>query len=150
MEPGDTGMTPVRVVLDTNCLVSALIFSHGKAGQLRAAWQRGDIIPLVCRESITELIRVLGYPKFKLDQEDIQSLLADILPWTETVAINNRHNAVELLSDKDDAVFIHLAQASGAAFLVSGDKHLLELRGIYPELHIVSLVEFIEQVGIDS
>ena len=66
------------------------------------------------------------------------------------MAINNRHNVAELLRDKDDAVFIHLAQASGAAFLVSGDKHLLELRGIYPELHVVSLVEFMERVGITS
>lgn len=143
-------MTPVRVVLDTNCLVSALIFSHGKAGQLRAAWQRGDIVPIVCRETVTELIRVLGYPKFKLEQEDIENLLADILPWAETVTINTIHDAVELLRDKDDAVFIHLAQASSAAFLVSGDKHLLELRDIYPELHIVSLVEFMERVGITS
>lgn len=142
-------MTPVRVVLDTNCLVSALIFSHGKAGQLRAAWQRGDIIPLVCRESITELIRVLGYPKFKLDQEDIESLLADILPWTETVEMNASHDAIESLRDEDDAVFIRLAQATGATFLVSGDKHLLELRDTFPELHIVSLAEFMEQTGID-
>lgn len=66
------------------------------------------------------------------------------------MAINNRHNVAELLRDKDDAVFIHLAQASGMAFLVSGDKHLLELRGIYPELHVVSLVEFMERVGITS
>lgn len=143
-------MTPVRVVLDTNCLVSALIFSHGKAGQLRAAWQRGDIIPLVCRESITELIRVFGYQKFKLDQEDIESLLADILPWTETVEMNANHDAIESLRDEDDAVFIRLAQATGATFLVSGDKHLLELRDTFPELHIVSLAEFMEQTGIDS
>lgn len=143
-------MTPVRGVLDTNCLVSALIFSHGKAGQLRAAWQRGDIIPLVCRESITELIRVLGYQKFKLDQEDIESLLADILPWTETVEMNTSSDAIESLRDEDDAVFIRLAQATGATFLVSGDKHLLELRDTFPQLRIVSLAEFMEQIGIDS
>lgn len=143
-------MTPVRVVLDTNCLVSALIFSRGKAGQLRAAWQRGDVIPLVCRESITELIRVLGYPKFKLDQEDIESLLADILPWAETLEMDISHDAIESLRDKDDAVFIRLAQAAGAAFLISGDKHLLELRDIFPELHIVSLAEFMERIGIDN
>lgn len=143
-------MTPVRVVLDTNCLVPVLTFSHGKAGQLRAAWQRGDIIPLVCRESITELIRVLGYQKFKLDQEDIESLLADILPWTETVEMNTSSDAIESLRDEDDAVFIRLAQATGATFLVSGDKHLLELRDTFPQLHIVSLAEFMEQIGIDS
>ncbi len=138
-------MTPIRVVLDTNCLVSALIFSHGKAGQLRAAWQRGDIIPLVCRESITELIRVLAYPKFKLEQEDIESLLADILPWTETVEMSTSYDAITSLRDKDDAVFIRLSQAAGAAFLISGDKHLLELRDTFPELHIVSLAEFIRK-----
>ena len=143
-------MTPVRVVLDTNCLVSALIFSRGKAGQLRAAWQRGDIIPLVCRETITELIRVLGYPKFKLDHEDIESLLADILPWTETVEMNTSRDTIESLRDKDDAVFIRLAQTTGAAFLVSGDKHLLELRDTFPEVHIVPLAEFMERVGIYS
>ena len=143
-------MTPVRVVLDTNCLVSALIFSHGKTGQLRSAWQRGDITPLACRETVTELIRVLGYPKFKLEQEDIKSLLADILPWTETVEIDSSDDAIESLRDKDDAVFIHLAQATSAAFLISGDKHLLELRDAFPELHIVTLAEFMERVGIDS
>jgi putative PIN family toxin of toxin-antitoxin system len=141
-------MMPVRVVLDTNCLVSALIFSHGKAGQLRVAWQHGDIIPLVCRESMAELLRVLGYPKFKLDREGIESLLADILPWAEIVEADISHDAIESLRDSDDAVFIHLAQAADAAFLVSGDKHPLELRTLFPELNIVSLAEFMEQLDI--
>ena len=125
-------MTPVLVVLDTNCLASTLIFSRGKAGQLRAAWQRGDIIPLVSRESITELIRVLGYPKFKLEREDIEILLSDILPWTETVEIDLSRDVIESLRDKEDIVFIRLTQTADAAFLISGDKHLLELRGIFP------------------
>ena len=142
-------MKPLRVVLDTNCLVSALIFSRGKAGQLRAAWQRGDIIPLVCQETVTEVIRVLGYPKFKLDRQDIESLLADILPWTENMKGDISRNAVGSLRDRDDAVFIRLAQTADADFLVSGDRHLLELRSIFPVLHIVSLAEFLEQIGID-
>ncbi len=141
-------MTPIRVVLDTNCLVSALLFSRGKAGQLRAAWQHGGIVPLVCRETITELIRVLGYPKFKLEQEDIESLLADILPWTETVEINASHDAIESLRDEDDAVFIRLARSANSTFLISGDKHLLELSDTLPDLHIVSLAEFMEGLGI--
>jgi len=143
-------MMPVRVVLDTNCLVSALIFSHGKAGQLRTAWQRGDIIPLVCRETVTELLRVLGYPKFNLEREDIESLLADVLPWTETVEADFSHDDIASLRDRDDTIFIRMAQTADAAFLVSGDRHLLELRNIFPELNIVSLTEFMEQIGIDS
>ena len=118
-------MKPVRVVLDTHCLVSALIFSRGKAGQLRLAWQRGDIILLLCHETVSELIRVLGYPKFKLDRKEIESLLADILPWAETAKVDISRDAIELLRDSDDAVFIRLAQTTGAAFLVSGDSCLV-------------------------
>ena len=139
-------MTPTRVVLDTNCLVSALIFSHGRAGQLRIAWQRGDIIPAVCRESVAELLRVLGYPKFKLRHEDIKNLLADVLPWAETLELNSCDDNIEFLRDRDDAVFIRLAQAADTAYLVSGDRHLLELRGVFPDLHIVSLAEFMESI----
>jgi putative PIN family toxin of toxin-antitoxin system len=139
-------VTPTRVVLDTNCLVSALIFSHGRAGQLRIAWQRGDIIPVVCRESVAELLRVLGYPKFKLRHEDIKNLLADVLPWAETLELNSCDDNIEFLRDRDDAVFIRLARAADTAYLVSGDRHLLELRGVFPELHIVSLAEFMESI----
>ncbi len=146
MEPGRKSVTPTRVVLDTNCLVSALIFSHGRAGQLRIAWQRGDIIPVVCRESVAELLRVLGYPKFKLRHEDIKNLLADVLPWAETLELNSCDDNIEFLRDRDDAVFIRLAQAADTAYLVSGDRHLLELRGVFPELHIVSLAEFMESI----
>ena len=127
-------------------LVSALIFSHGRAGQLRIAWQRGDIIPVVCRESVAELLRVLGYPKFKLRHEDIKNLLADVLPWAETLELNSCDDNIEFLRDRDDAVFIRLARAADTAYLVSGDRHLLELRGVFPELHIVSLAEFMESI----
>jgi putative PIN family toxin of toxin-antitoxin system len=145
MGPGSESMMPVRVVLDTNCLVSALIFSRGKAGQLRTAWQRGDIIPLVCRETVTELIRVLGYPKFNLDREDIDSLLADVLPWAETVEVGITHDTIEALRDKDDTIFIHLAQTADVVFFVSGDRHLLELRDTFPELNILSLADCIDR-----
>jgi putative PIN family toxin of toxin-antitoxin system len=137
-------MTAVRVVLDTNCLVSALIFSHGDLGGLRLLWQSGDIIPVICQDSVAELIRVLGYPKFKLEMSEIESLLADILPWTETFELVQDGEDIAVLRDRDDAVFIHLAKASGAAFLVSGDKHLLELREKFAELHIITPSDFLK------
>lgn len=151
-------MTPLHVILDTNCLVSALIFAHGKAGQLRLAWQSKQCVPLVCRETVTELIRVLGYPKFKLRQNDIDLLLADILPWTKIVAspllnktrqLCDKDDAIfmQRLRDRDDAVFIHLARANRTDFLVSGDRHLLELRTTFPALNIVSPAEFLKRLS---
>ena len=124
-----------RVVLDTNCLVSALIFSKGRIAELRQIWQTEGIIPVVCRETVTELIRVLSYPKFKLEPQEIESLLAEFL------------EEVSELRDRDDAVFIHLAKAANAAFLVSGDKHLLELRHIFPELQITTPAELLRHIS---
>ena len=55
-------MSVPRIVIDTNCLVSALIFSWGKLAWLRQSWQSGRIKPLVSRQTANELIRVLAYP----------------------------------------------------------------------------------------
>lgn len=63
-----------RVVLDTNCLVSALIFSKGRIAELRQIWQTEGIIPVVCRETVTELIRVLSYPDRMIEPDSSEGL----------------------------------------------------------------------------
>lgn len=120
-------MTPVRVVLDTNCLVSALLFKSRPLAALRLAWQRGALKPLVCRETVAELIRVLPYPKFCLNREDVDALLAEFLPFTEICLVKHPYATVPGLGDQGDAVFVHLARQHQADALVSGDKHLLRL-----------------------
>jgi hypothetical protein len=57
-----------RVVLDTNCIVSALVFATPNMAWLRLGWQSGDIVPLVSKDTAHELIKVLSYSKFKLSQ----------------------------------------------------------------------------------
>jgi putative PIN family toxin of toxin-antitoxin system len=134
--------SPSVVVLDTNCLVSALIFSSGRLSWLRQAWQEGRIVPVVCAETVRELVNVLAYPKFKLDRAEIESLLGEFLPWAKTESLCGPIVELAPLRDRDDAVFIHLARQVGAVFLVSGDRHLLELKDLVPEVRIVSSGEF--------
>lgn len=55
-----------RVVLDTNIVLSALLFNTGRLTWVRHAWQRQQVQPLVCTATVNELLRVLAYPKFKL------------------------------------------------------------------------------------
>ena len=57
-------MTPLRVVLDTNVIVSCLLFPGEMRSWLLPAWQAGHVRPLASRETTAELIRVLCYPKF--------------------------------------------------------------------------------------
>jgi len=75
-----------RVVLDTNVVASALLFPGPTTGELRRAWMSGEIVPLVCRETTLELMRVLAYPRFALTDEEIAQFVADYLPYTEVVS----------------------------------------------------------------
>ena len=98
-------MTRPRLVLDTNVLVSALVFPTGSTSWLRAAWQSWIVRPLASRETTTELIRVLAYPKFRLDTDERDDLLADYLPWCETVVVRDL-SAVPDCRDRHDRAFL--------------------------------------------
>jgi uncharacterized protein len=119
-------VTP-RVVLDTNTLVSALLFRNGRLSWLRLAWQRGDLVPLVCNRTVSELLRVLSYPKFCLGEPEIRDLLADFLPFAETLSGIQAGTDSPRCRDQDDQMFIDLALAAAADALVTGDGDLLVL-----------------------
>jgi len=114
-----------RVVLDTNVVLSALVFTRGATALLRAAWQAGRCRPLVSAATVQELVRVLAYPKFRLDSAEREELLADYLPFTEVVAIPDPPPAVPKCRDAFDTPFLHLAAAGKAVALVTGDADLL-------------------------
>lgn len=118
-----------RVVLDTNVVLSTLLFSQGRLAPLRHAWQQPALLPLVSRATTEELIRVLGYPKFKLNTQDRQELLADYLPYCITVAIPARPPKTPACRDPFDVPFLQLAVSGKADYLVTGDKDLLVLGG---------------------
>ena len=60
----------MRVVLDTNVVLSALVFAQGRLAPLRQAWQHGRCRRLVSTATTAELMRALRYPKFKLSAEE--------------------------------------------------------------------------------
>lgn len=140
--PPNNGRVP-RVVLDTNVVLSALVFPGGLAGRIRHAWQRGDYVPLVSAVTVAELVRVLAYPKFRLSIAEQEELLADYLPSTEVVRIPEPPSAVPYCRDLHDLPFLHLAAAAHADALVSGDADLLVLAG-QPGFHILTPATFIE------
>jgi len=117
----------VRVVLDTNVVLSALVFRGGAAEQVRQAWQRGVLLPLASTVTVQELVRVLAYPKFRLSSAEQDELLADYLPYVETVRIPQPPPKVPDCRDVLDLPFLHLAVAGQAQVLVSGDRDLLAI-----------------------
>ena len=117
------------MVLDTNVVLSALVFARGSTSRLRQAWQAGACVPLASTATVQELIRVLAYPKFKLDTAEQQELLADYIPWTEVVQVPAPPPAVPACRDPFDLPFLHLAAAGRADAIVTGDGDLLVLSG---------------------
>lgn len=121
-----------RVVIDTNPVLSALVFAQGRLAPLRHAWQAQRIEPLICKATAAELIRVLTYPKFKLSAAEQQELLADYLPYCTTVAIPDPPPATPECRDQFDLPFLQLALAGKADALVTGDGDLLALATEFP------------------
>ena len=135
--------TKPRIVIDTNLLVSALIFG-GTTGKLRSLWQSSYCIPLASKITITELMRVLAYPKFQLSQMEQEDLLADYLPFCETVQIPNPPPVTPPCRDSFDAPFLVLAVVGKADYLISGDKDLLTLEGDFSFCPIVTINHFFD------
>jgi uncharacterized protein len=138
----------LRVVLDTNVLLSALVFTGGVMGRFRTLWTSEAILPCTSKEAVEELIRVLANPKFKLSSPEQRSLLADYLPFAQItdVAANTQQASLPMCRDPLDQMFLVLAQASGADYLVSGDQDLLVLANT-PKLpfRILKPVDFLTQ-----
>jgi uncharacterized protein len=135
----------MRAVFDTNVVVSALIFGR-RLAWLRRAWAAGSITPIVCRETAAELLRVLTYAKFHLDAAEREALLADFLPFAEVAVLPNPLPPLPVACrDRDDAVFLHLAIASRADLLVSGDADLTVLAKAYPVASPATLRQRLER-----
>lgn len=123
-----------RWVLDTNVIVSALLFG-GRAGRLHLAWIDGTVLPVASRAMLAELQRVLVYPKFRLAPEQALALVdQELLPFLELLP---DVEGERICADPDDDKFLHLARSAGITVLVSGDGDLLALR---PEWHGVEIL----------
>ena len=100
---------------------------------LRRAWAGGTVTPVICRETVAELLRVLAYPKFRLSVADRDALLGDYLPFAEVVALPMPPPQLPIACrDQADALFLQLTIASAADLLVSGDADLAALSDAYP------------------
>ncbi len=131
----------VRVVLDTNVLVSALLFT-GISSQLVPLWQKGSITVLISREILEEYLRVLAYPKFELSEGEIKGLIEEeLLPFVQVIKPGTRVHVVK--RDPADNKFLECAVAGKADVVISGDKELLAIRH-YRRVRIQNPSRFLE------
>ena len=116
-----------KVVLDTNILVSALLFK-GELEGVVDCWKNGRIIPVLSKKTFAEFKTVLEYPKFSLSRQDIQMIIEqEVLPYFEIVEVSNKTENV--CRDPDDDKFIDCAISASAKFIVTGDRDFLDIGG---------------------
>ena len=130
-----------RVVVDTNVVVSALVFRAGRVSWLRSAWSSGAVIPVVSESTVTELLRVLAYPKFVLTEADIDELLAEYLPYAEVWATETPPSGIRV-SDPDNAVFVAEGEDGGmSGYLIAKikDQPNVAVRKAYRCLYVDDL-----------
>ena len=129
------------VVLDTNVIVSALLFK-GKTAQLLNLWKQNLFVPLLCKDTFTELVKVLAYPKFSLTESEIKTIIAEeILPYFKIISLKSKITGV--CDDPDDNKFTACAISGQADFIVTGDKDLLSLKKFRKTL-IISPRQFLK------
>jgi putative PIN family toxin of toxin-antitoxin system len=122
-----TGTERLRVVFDTNTVISALVFTTGRLAWLRGHWRERRSIALASRATSAELKWVLGYRKLKLSAEYQFELLGDYLSYCETIEVTEI--CPVQCRDTKDQPFLNLAQSGKADVLVTGDRDLLALAG---------------------
>ncbi len=118
----------MKVVLDTNVLISGLAYPKNVPGRIVAAWDLA-----MSRFQLDEIARVLGYPKIRklLGWSDarIESFVRQLVLRVEVVEIAGTAAAVP--KDPNDAPILATLIASCADVLVTGDSDLLALRERY-------------------
>lgn len=133
-------MSPPRVVLDTNVLISSLW--GGLPRHLIRCWQTGQLRLLLSQAILTEYLTVLG--RFHPPPEDLDTFVALLghPRLTEWVAPAMRLHVIT--ADPPDNRFLECAVAGHAEALISGDRHLLQLK-TYHEIPILSPAQFLRQ-----
>lgn len=134
----------VRVVLDTNILVSALLFK-GELNVLHSLWKEKRFVPYLSQATFQELQRVLTYPKFNLSERELTFIIREeLLPYFEIIEICRKIKRTS--SDPDDDKFIECALSAGLSYIVTGDSDLLSVKE-YENIRIISPAEFLKIIN---
>jgi len=118
-------MKPVAIVADTNVIVSAL-FWGGNESKIVHLVEEGKIKLLTSVALLDELKKVLMYERFGLNEKEIDDNVKYILTISEIISPKRRLRVIH--EDPADNRVLECALTGGAAYIVSGDKHLLQLK----------------------
>ena len=134
-------MGSLRVIFDTNVLVSAIGFG-GKPWDCLVVAFVDDVEMVTADAAVAEFERVLGYdrlPFTEAEREQYPTLIRE-----EATVVDPTQSVQVIDDDPDDDLFLEIALEAEAEYIVSGDPHLTDL-GAFRDIEIVSPTAFLEQ-----
>jgi len=131
----------MRVVLDTNILVSALLLQQGHPAEIYRAWQEGNFTLLTCAEQLDELRQTLRKPAIaeRIKPYKAGRLVNELKGLAEDVGVLPR---VQRSPDPTDDFLLAISEAGKADYLVTGDKSGLLALARHQNTRIVSARHF--------
>jgi putative PIN family toxin of toxin-antitoxin system len=141
----------MRVVLDANVLISATISRRGSPGKILDLWEKEKFDLVLSPSILEELERVIHYPKiqqkYHLPEERVEQFLGLISNQSITVTPHPKINVIE--KDPSDNRYLECAKAGNASYIVTGDRHLLELKE-FKGIVILPLAGFIALLELEA
>ena len=131
----------MKVVLDTNVLISGIFFS-GPPGEILKAWRDGIIQFVLSSDIIEEYARVAGILEEKFPDVRVNEILTLIVTYSDIIQAPPLSRQV--CEDPDDDKFLSCALASGSKMIISGDRHLLRTAG-YQRILVITPRAFVER-----
>lgn len=130
----------MKIVLDTNVFISGVFFT-GSPYQILEAWRDGNVEIIISEEILDEYIRVGDRLERQFPNIDIRSIFELLTVKAEMVSASILPD--QICEDPDDDKFLACAIASGAKYVVSGDKHLLKVTG-YRSIEVLTPRKFVD------
>ena len=134
-------MPKTKVVLDTNVLISGILFG-GNPRQILELVIQGKIDAYISPAIFTEFREVLIRPKFGLTQEKCFSIAKEI---EDIFCFVFPRITVDLIKDDpEDNIILECALAAGVKYIITGDPHLLKLE-LFEKIKIISPASFVAE-----
>ena len=136
-----TAQKPLRVLLDTNIIVSALVFG-GKSFQILSLALERKIHVVTSAVLLAELVDVVN-KKFPLSREDLRLFEKQAEKTFEFV---DPKESIRILEDDPDNRVLEAAVEGKCSYVVTGDKELLDLKE-FKKIKIVTATEFVKSIN---
>jgi hypothetical protein len=138
----------LRVVIDTNVIVSGILSRKGAPAELLNAWRERRFLLFSSSAIVAEVRAVLQYPrirhKYHLSDDAIEQTIT-LLEHDSLLVAGDADVTGSVPDDPKDEMFLACALDGQADAIVSGDHHLLDL-GVFRDIPIINARQFLDQL----